>query len=58
MLHTKFRPKSARRRFLKDFYHICDPDAANILSIPLPKEVPLGEELYKHFFAFVPILLL
>ena len=52
MLHTKFREKSARRfwrrRFLKGFYHIwawrpswsCDPDAANKLSFPLPKEPP------------------
>ena len=37
-----------RRRFLKGFYHIwawrpswsCDPDAANKLSFPLPKEAP------------------
>ena len=37
-----------RRRFLKGFYHIwawrpcwsCDPDAANKLSSPLPKEAP------------------
>ena len=36
------------RRFLKDFFHIwawrpywsCDPDAANKLSFPLPKEAP------------------
>ena len=37
-----------RRRFLKGFYHIwawrpswsCDPDAANKISFPLPKEAP------------------
>ena len=52
MLHTKFRVKSAcrfwRRRFLKGFYHIwawqpswsCDPDAANKILFPLPKEAP------------------
>ena len=50
MLHTKFRENRFwRRRFLKGFYHIwawrpswsCDPDAANKLSFPLPKEAPL-----------------
>ena len=52
MLHTKFRENrpavSGRRRFLKGFYHIwawrpswsCDPDAANKISFPLPKEAP------------------
>ena len=51
MLHAKFRgnqPAGLRRRFLKGFYHIwawpaswsCDPDAANKLSFPLPKEAP------------------
>ena len=37
-----------RRRILKGFYHIwawwpswsCDPDAANKISFPLPKEAP------------------
>ena len=49
MLHTKFcgnRP--AGSGFLKGFYLIwawrpswsCDPDAANKISFPLPKEVP------------------
>ena len=50
MLHTKFRGNRPtgleEKRFLKGFYHIwawrpswsCDPDAANILSFPLPNE--------------------
>ena len=50
MLHTKFRENrpsgSGEEDFLKGFYHIwawrpswsCDPDAANKLSFPLPKE--------------------
>ena len=52
MLHTKFCGKLARgfwrRRFLKGFYHtwewwpswLCDPDAGNKISFPLPKEAP------------------
>ena len=51
MLHTKFRenrPAGFGEAFLKGFYHIwawrpswsCDPDAANKLSFPLPKEAP------------------
>ena len=52
MLHTKFhenRPSgSGEEDFLKGFYHIlawrpswsCDPDAANKISFPLPKEAP------------------
>ena len=52
MLHTKFRENrpagSGEKDFLKGFYHIgawrpswsCDPDAANNLSYPLPKEAP------------------
>ena len=51
MLHTKFRenrPAGSGEDFLKGFYHIwawrpsrsCDPDAANKISFPLPKEAP------------------
>ena len=52
MLHTKFRGNppagSGRIRFLKGFYHIwawrpswsCDPNAANKIMFPLPKEAP------------------
>ena len=51
MLHTKFRenrPPVLEKKILKGFYHIwawqpswsCDPDAANKLSFPLPKEAP------------------
>ena len=53
MLHTKFRenpPAGSGEEdlFLKGFYHIwawrpswsCDPDAANKISFPLPKEAP------------------
>ena len=51
MLHTKLSWKSACRfwrKFLKGFYHIwalrpsrsCDPDVANKISFPLPKEAP------------------
>ena len=49
MLHTKFREnRPAGSGFLKGFYHIwawrpswsCDPDAANKVSFPLPKEAP------------------
>ena len=52
MLHTKFRENlpagSGKEVFLKGFYHIwvwrpswsCDPDAANKISFPLPKEAP------------------
>ena len=52
MLHTKFRENrltgSGEEDFFKGFYHIwawqpswsCDPDAANKLSFPLPKEAP------------------
>ena len=52
MLHTKFRGNrstgSGEEDFLKGFYHIwawrpfwsCDPDAANELSFPLPKDAP------------------
>ena len=52
MLHTKFRGNppagSGEEDFLKGFYHIwawrpswsCDPDAANKISFPLPKEAP------------------
>ena len=52
MLHTKFRENrpagSGEQDFFKGFYHIwawqpswsCDPDAANKLSFPLPKEAP------------------
>ena len=50
MLHTKFRGNrptgSGVRRRVEGFYHIeawrpywsCDPDVANKLSFPLPKE--------------------
>ena len=52
MLHTKFcenRPAgSGEEAILKGFYHIwawrpswsCDPDAANKILFPLPKEAP------------------
>ena len=52
MLHTKFRENqptgSGEEDFLRVFYHIwawrpswsCDPDAANKISFPLPKEAP------------------
>ena len=51
MQHTKFRenrPAGSGGDFLKGFYHIwawrpswsCDPDAANKLLFPLPKEAP------------------
>ena len=51
MLHTKFRenrPAGSGEDFLKGFDHIwawrpswsCDPDAANKISFPLPKEGP------------------
>ena len=52
MLHTKFRENrpagSGEEDLLKGFYHIwawrpswsCDPDAANKISFPLPKEAP------------------
>ena len=52
MLHTLFRENrpadSGEEDFLKGFYRIgawrpswsCDPDAANKLSFPLPKEAP------------------
>ena len=52
MLHTKFRGNrpacSGEEDFLTGFYHkgvwgpswSCDPDAANKLSFPLPKEAP------------------
>ena len=52
MLHTKFRENqpagSGEGDFLKGFYHIwalrpswsCDPDSANKISFPLPKEAP------------------
>ena len=51
MLHTKFRENRSTgsgEDFLKGFYHIrawwpcwsCDPDTANKLSFPLPKEAP------------------
>ena len=52
MLHSKFRENrpagSGEEDLLKGFYHIwawrpswsCDPDAANKLSFPLPKEAP------------------
>ena len=52
MLHTKFRENrpagSEEEEFLKGFYHIwawrpswsCNPDAANKISFPLPKEAP------------------
>ena len=52
MLHTKFRGNrpsgSGAEDFLKGFYHIwawwpswsCDPDVANKISFPLPKEAP------------------
>ena len=53
MLHTKLRGNRPTgsgvwRRVLKGFYHkeawgpywSCDPDVANKLSFPLPKEVP------------------
>ena len=49
MLHAKFRENwpagSGEDDFLKGFYHIwawrsCDPDAANKILFPLPKEAP------------------
>ena len=51
MLHTKFRenrPAGSGEEDFEGFYHIwawrtswsCDPDAANKLSFPLPKEAP------------------
>ena len=52
MLNTKFRENrpagSVEEDFLKGFYHIwswrlswsCDPDAANKILFPLPKEAP------------------
>ena len=52
MLHTKFRKNlpagSGEEDFLRVFYHIwawrpswsCDPNAANKISFPLPKEAP------------------
>ena len=52
MLHTKFRKNrptdSGEEDFLRSFYHIWmwrpswshDPDAANKISFPLPKEAP------------------
>ena len=51
MLHTKFRgnpPAGSGYEDMKGFYHIwawrpswsCDPDAANKISFPLPKEAP------------------
>ena len=51
MLHTKFhenRPAGSGEGFLKGFDHIwawrpswlCDPDAVNKISFPLPKEAP------------------
>ena len=53
MLHAKFRGNrtngSREEDFFKGFYHYiwawrlswsCDPDAANKLSFPLPKEAP------------------
>ena len=51
MLHAKFRGNrtiGSREDFFKGFYHIwawqpslsCDPDGANKLSFPLPKEDP------------------
>ena len=52
MLHIKYRENrpagSGEEVFLNGFYHIwawrpswsCDPDAANKLSFPLPKEAP------------------
>ena len=52
MLHTKFRENrpagSGEEDFLRVFYNIwawrpswsCDPDAANKISFPLPKEAP------------------
>ena len=51
MLHTKFRgnpPAGSGEEDFEVFYHIwawrpswsCDPDAANKISLPLPKEAP------------------
>ena len=48
MLHTKFRENRPAGSGEEDFYHIwawrpswsCDPDAANKISFPLPKEAP------------------
>ena len=50
MLHTKFRKigPTVLEKIFKGFYHIwawrpswsCDPDAANKISFPLPKEAP------------------
>ena len=52
MLHTKFPGNrstgSGEEYILRGFYHIlvwrtswsCDPDAANKLSFPVPKETP------------------
>ena len=46
MLHTKFRENwpagSGEEDFLRVFtiYDSCDPDAANKISFPLPKEAP------------------
>ena len=51
MLHTKFRenrPAGSGEEDFKGLYHIwdwrpswsCDPDDANKLSFPLPKEAP------------------
>ena len=37
MLHTKFRENRPAGSGEEDF---CDPDAANKLSFPLPKEAP------------------
>ena len=59
MLHTKFRGNrpAGSGDFLKGFYHIwawrpswsCNPDAANKISSPLPKEAQ-----YKMFaFALI-----
>ena len=58
MLHTKFRGNrsTGSGRFLRGFYHIwawlpswsCDPDAANKISFPLPKEAPQNLALIDH----------
>ena len=44
MRYTKFRGNratgSGEEDFLKEFNNICDPDATNKLSFPVPMEVP------------------
>ena len=65
MLHTKFRenrPSGSGEEDFEGFYHIwawrpswsCDPDAANKLSFPLPKNLALiGQEVLEKMFEIV-----